>query len=73
MTNCVFVSDSGETADLIGDHFTIFAVQEKFRENKTVQSEIVRDYSRFDNINFHNLIDAIDWTDFYNELDPNMQ
>ena len=41
--------------DMIADHFTIFAVRKKKRENKAVVTEKVNDYSKFDNSIIYNL------------------
>ena len=73
MTNCVFVQDHGILTDMISDHFTVFAVRKKKREDKRVVSEYVRDYSKFNSVVFGQLLDQTNWHVFDFEINPEIQ
>ena len=73
MTNCPFVLKSGVSNDMISDHFTVYAVRKKTRESKTVKKETVRDYCKFNNKVFSQLLVNSEWTHFDEELNPEKQ
>ena len=73
MSNSPFISNHGVCNDMIAEHFTVFAIRKKQKENNKVTTEYVRDYSKFDGDNFCSLIDVTDWMYFENTTDPSAQ
>ena len=73
MTNCMFVSESGVSDDMISDHYTIYAVRKKKRETKNIVTETVRNYKNFNKDTFCQLLDNIDWNTYNFELNPSIQ
>ena len=59
--------------DMISDHFTVYCIRKKRRENKQVIQETVRDYRKFSKDTFCQLISNLDWDEYDNELNPVIQ
>ena len=72
-TNCMLVQESGILPDMISDHYTVFAVRKKKREDKRVKVEYVRDYSKFNKNVFCQALDNLDWEPFDIEMNPEKQ
>ena len=70
MSNCLFVSESGVSDDMISDHLSVYCIRKKHKEKKTIVVETVRDYKAFNKEIFCDLITAIDWTNFDIDLNP---
>ena len=60
-------------SDMILDHYTVFGVRKKVRENNLVVSVNVRDYSKFNPVLFGQLVDMYDWHAFDVEINPEAQ
>ena len=73
MSNCPFLSKSGVLPDMISDHYPIYAIRKKRREDCRVSSEYVRDYKNFNENVFCQLLDNLDWQDYYFEPNPENQ
>ena len=73
MSNCIFVQEHGVGKDMISDHFTVYAIRKKDREDRRVLSEEVRDYRNFNSIVFGQLLEVSDWSIFDKEINPEIQ
>ena len=73
ITNLLYVSEYVVTNDLVADHYTIYCVRKKARENHDTTFKSVRDYSKFDQKVFETLIKQADWVIFDAIIDPNVQ
>ena len=73
MINCVYVSNSGISDDMISDHFTVYCIKKKKKEVRNVVTETVRDYKNFNKENFCQLISDMEWNDFDTERSPTVQ
>ena len=73
ITNSLYVSEHGVTNDLVADHYTVYCVRKKARENHDTTFKSVRDYSKFDQKVFETLIKQADWVIFDAIIDPNVQ
>ena len=70
MTNCIFVSATGNSDDMISDHYSVYCVREKKKERKIIVTETVRDYKNFKKENCCQLLSNIDWSMYDVELNP---
>ena len=73
MSNCIFVQDHGVGKDMISDHFTVYAICKKGREDRRVFSEEVRDYKKCNSVVFGQLLEVSDWSIFDKEINPEIQ
>ena len=73
ITNCPFVESSGVTDDFVSDHYTVFSIRKKGRENNDCVFKTVRDYKRYDQDTFENLLSSKNWNIFRDYDDPNLQ
>ena len=73
ITNCKFVEQSGVLDDIISDHYTVFSTRKKVREFKEMCWRTVRDYSKFNELNFTTLVINSDWSTYDISLDPDIQ
>ena len=73
MTNCLYITKSGISDDMISDHYTVFCVRKKKKSVRCIVTETVRDYKKFSKDDFCQLISNTDWSLFDTELDPAIQ
>ena len=73
MSNCPFISVIGVANDYISDHYTIFCVRKKSRENKECILKTVRNYRRYDEDIFENLLKSKNWALYGTLIDLNLQ
>ena len=73
MTNSRFVNRHGIRDDIISDHYTIYCTRKKPCETHDIVQRIVTDYSKFDENQFVQLVRNLDWKEFDDCLDPNIQ
>ena len=73
MSNSLYILEKGVMDDMISDHYSVFCIRTKAREQKEMAWITVRDYSKFDEKLFVQLIKNLDWTLFDRSLDPNEQ
>ena len=73
MLNCPFIISSGTTNDFISDHYTVYCVRKKSRENKECISKTVRNYKGFNQDNFETLLRSKRWVLYGTLIDPNQQ
>ena len=69
----VFVKDCGILDDFVSDHYTVYCIYKKKKEQCTMTTRTVRDYSAFDKNNFENLLVNFDWTAFDVSNNPEVQ
>ena len=73
MSNSDFVCNYGIMNDIISDHYTVFCTRKKAREKKEMIWENVRDYSKYNEDIFVQILKNMDWSTFDQSLDPNFQ
>ena len=73
MSNSNYIDIFGVMNDIISDHYTVYCVRKKARELKEMHYVTVRDYSKYDEDLFVQLIRNLDWSNFDTSLDPNDQ
>ena len=73
MTNCLYVRKGGISNDMISDHYTVFRIKKKCKENKKIVEETVRDYKHFDKDIFCQTLAHLKWDLFDIDLDPSSQ
>ena len=68
------VSESGVLSHMIADHFPIYIVKKKERNDKQFVYSFGRSYKNYNKENFQNLIETnIKWRSFWNKTnDPNI-
>ena len=73
MTNSPFVKTSGVLDDFISDHYTVYSICKKLRENKECIFKTFRNYKKYNHDNFEILLNEKDWNYFNSLHDPNLQ
>ena len=73
MTNCLFVKVSGTLDDFVSDHYTIYCIRKKAKENKECVYKTFRNYNRYNQENFEALLRGKNWAFFDSLIDPNHQ
>ena len=61
MTNCAFVIDSGVLDDYVSDHYTVYGIRKKRKENKECQIKTCRQYRNYKHDDFEILLRAKNW------------
>ena len=69
MTNCLYVYKNGISDDMISDHYTVYCIKKKKKENRNIVIETVRDYKNFHKDNFCQLLSDCNWIEF--DMEPN--
>ena len=74
LSNMSTVSDAGVLSHMIADHFPIYIVKKKERNDKQFVYSFGRSYKNYNKDNFQNLIETyIKWRSFWNKTnDPNI-
>ena len=73
MTNSPFVKFSGTLDDYVSDHYTVYCIRKKARENKECEMKTIRNYKQYNQDVFETLLHEKDWH-YYNTInDPNLQ
>ena len=70
MTDNNCISDSGVLYNNIGDHYQVYMTRKHIKKKKTPTTFTGRNMENYNLIDLHNVLDHIDWTEFYNETDP---
>ena len=73
MANSLYVLVSGISNDMVSDHYTVFCVKKKKKDERNVVLETVRDYKKFNKDLFSQILSNLDWAMFDNDLNPNTQ
>ena len=71
ITDCDYVESSGVLNDLLSDHFLIYVNRKKIREKVVRDWKSIRQYKKFNNDIFCDLLMEIDWNVYDNENDVN--
>ena len=73
LTNCPFVKTSGTLDDFVSDHYTVYCIRKKAKENKECIMKTARNYRNYNQDNFENLLKGKDWNYYDFLVDPNLQ
>ena len=73
MTNCAFVQSSGTLDDYVSDHYTVYCIRKKHKENKECYLKSARQYRNYNHDDFVNLLRAKNWTLYDNMKDLDQQ
>ena len=72
MTNSPFIKTSGVLNDYVSDHYTVFCVRKKIRENRECDTKFSRQYKNYNHDHFVKLLQK-DWTEYDGMIDTNDQ
>ena len=72
ITDSAYVHECGVLHDLLSDHFPIFCVRKKSRENIKREWKMIRIYKNYDRDAFVNLLNHSDWNQFELESNPDV-
>ena len=73
ITDCAFVRESGVFDDFVSDHYSVYCIWKKPKENCTHVTRTVRDYHAFDQNNFEHLLRNSKRTVFDANQNPEIQ
>ena len=73
VTDSAFVRESGVLDDFVSDHYTVYCIRKKPKENCIHLTRTVHDYHAFDKNNFEHFLRNSDWTVFYANQNPEIQ
>ena len=59
--------------DFVSDHYTVYCIRKKTKENKECVKKTVRSYKNYNQDNFEALLSRPDWDYYQNVVDPNLQ
>ena len=64
MTNCPFVKLSGVLNDYVSDHYTVFCIRKKEKENKECSIKTSRQYKNYNHDDFSKLLRSKNWLEY---------
>ena len=73
ITNCPFVKSKGTLNDFVSDHYTVYCIRKKIKENNECLLKCVRNYKNYNQEDFEVLLQGKDWSTFDISHDPNVQ